>query len=339
VSGFVTRLVTLAVLAISSPTACGGGPQEPTDSEFPVLGGPYLGQTPPGLTPQRFGPAAVRANSRWWWHSSPGFSPDGMEMYWAKYVRSETPAMQLAFTSGRSGQWAVPARPSFARNVDENQPRFSADGNSMLYVSTAAPGHIFRVTRSGSVWSQPASLSLQGLPSGGWGWYWAVAGDGSIYVDGDLGHGAGQDLFRHARTGGGYGAPQAVSVNTQYGEGQPCVAPDESYLIFASNRPGGRGLHDLWVAFRQDGGAWSQPVNMGADVNSSNEDSSPYLTADGLYLFFTTARSGDAGYTPYWVSTALIASIGVRAGVYSTSSATRSARASARSFAGERLPT
>ena len=57
-------------------------------------------------------------------------------------------------------------------------------------------------------------------------------------------------------------------------------------------------------------------VNMGASVNGASEDASPYLTADGLYLFFTARRSGDEGYTPYWVSTQLIDSLRVRAGVF-----------------------
>jgi Tol biopolymer transport system component len=312
--GHLTWLIAFAYLAFSGLSAC-RGVQDPWPVEFPALSGPYLGQTPPGLTPVRFGPAALHSNGAWWWHSSPGFSPDGMEMYWTKYVPSATPSFQMAFTTGRSGQWTVPDRPSFAGTVLENQPRFSADGNSITYVSAAAPGHIYRVTRTSSGWSQPVSLGVPGLPSGGWGWYYSLAGDGSVYVDGDLGQGATQDLFRHAWNGSSFGSPQPVSVNTRSGEGQPCVAPDESYLIFASNRAGGYGLHDLWIAFRQAGGAWSQPLNMGATVNGSSEDSSPYLTADGLYFFFTAKRSGDEGYTPYWVSTALIDSIRVRAGL------------------------
>lgn len=311
----VNRLVEVAVaaLVIASLLARGGSAQEPAPVEFPVLSGPYLGQTPPGLTPQRFGPAAIHGNAAWLWHSSPEFSADGLEMYWTKYVRAGGVRLQIFFTTGRSGRWTAPARPPFAGSGDENEPRVSADGNSILYVSATAPGHIVRVTRTSSGWSQPVSLTLPSLPSGGLGWQYCVVGDGSVYVDGDLGQGGGEDVFRYPWTGAGFGPPQPVSVNTQHNEFAPYVAPDESYIIFVSNRPGGYGMHDLWIAFRQAGGTWSQPVNMGPDVNSANEDAAPYVTADGFYLFFTAQRSGDAG-APYWVSTQLIDSIRVRAG-------------------------
>lgn len=313
----VKRLVevVVAALVIASPLARGGSAQEPAPVEFPVLSGPYLGQTPPSLTPQRFGPAAIHGNAAWLWHSSPGFSADGLEMYWTKYVPSAGVRLQIFFTTGRSGRWTAPARPPFAGSGDENEPRFSADGNSVLYVSATAPGHIVRVTRTSSGWFPPVSLTLPGLPSGGLGWQYCEVGDGSVYVDGDLGQGGGEDVFRYPWTGAGFGPPQPVSVNTQHNEFAPYVAPDESYIIFVSNRPGGYGMHDLWIAFRQAGGTWSQPVNMGPGVNSANEDAAPYVTADGLYFFFAARRSGDAGNTPYWVSTALIDSIRVRAGL------------------------
>jgi hypothetical protein len=307
--------VVVAALVFASLVARDGSAQAPPPVEFPVLSGPYLGQTPPGLTPQRFGPAAIHGNAAWLWHSSPGFSPDGLEMYWTKYVPSAGVRLQIFFMTGRSGSWTAPARAPFAGSGDENEPRFSADGNNILYISATGPGHIVRVTRTTSGWSQPVSLALPGLPSGGWGRQYCAVADGSVYVDGDLGQGGAEDLFRYPWTGSGFGPAQPVSVNTPHNEFAPYVAPDESYLIFVSNRPGGYGRHDLWIAFRQAGGTWSQPVNMGADVNSSNEDAAPYVTADGLHFFFTAARLGDAGYTPYWVSTQLIDSIRVRAGL------------------------
>jgi Tol biopolymer transport system component len=141
-----------------------------------------------------------------------------------------------------------------------------------------------------------------------------MAADGSVYADGDYRQGNNMDLFRFPWTGDGYGSPVAVGVNTQYNEFAPCVAPDESYLIFVSNRPGGRGMHDLWITFKEGDGTWTEPLNMGPTINSSSEDGAPALTLDGLYLFFTTERSGDKGYNPYWVSTQVIQNLRSQAG-------------------------
>ena len=93
------------------------------------------------------------------------------------------------------------------------------------------------------------------------------------------------------------------------------MAPDESYLIFTSNRPGGFGMHDLWITFRQNDGSGSEPLNMGPEINSSGEDGGPTLSTDSRYLFFTTQRSGDLGSNPYWVSTAVIDSLRAGAGI------------------------
>ena len=65
-------------------------------------------------------------------------------------------------------------------------------------------------------------------------------------------------------------------------------------------------MHDLWISFKNTDNTWMDPVNMGPAINSSTEDIAPYVTPDGNYLFFFTARQGDNGYNPYWVSTQII---------------------------------
>ncbi len=263
-----------------------------------------MGQTPPGLTPRRFGPPEVLANQRWFWHASPAFSPDRMQMYWAKYVPPAS--MRLAYSASTTGGWSLPAPPPFAGTGDENQPRFSADGNTLYYISETSSSHILRVDRSGTGWSQPQGLGLP-LPSGmGLGWQFSLAADRSVYLDGDLGQGGSLDLFRFPRTGNGYGPPVPVPVNTPYREIAPWVAPDESFLVFSSDRPGGHGRHDLWVTFKRIDGSWTEPLNLGPDINTPEEDGSPTVTPDGLYLFYLTIRSGDNGYNPYWVSAQVI---------------------------------
>jgi len=44
----------------------------------------YLGQPTPGNVPIRFPPDSLLANDEWFWHGSPVFTPDGLEMYWTK---------------------------------------------------------------------------------------------------------------------------------------------------------------------------------------------------------------------------------------------------------------
>ncbi len=58
-------------------------------------------------------------------------------------------------------------------------------------------------------------------------------------------------------------------INTRYSEGLVCVASDNLSIYFTSNRPGGSGNHDLYMATRASiGEEWSQPANLGATVDS-----------------------------------------------------------------------
>ena len=51
---------------------------------------------------------------------------------------------------------------------------------------------------------------------------------------------------------------------------QPNVRKDGQEVVFSSNRSGGQGSQDIWVATRESGGeAWSQPVNLGTNINTS----------------------------------------------------------------------
>jgi len=61
---------------------------------------PYLGQTPPGLIPQRFAPSNIQSNGVWFWRTAPAFAPDGTEMFFAKYHTKLliTKVMKLVFT-------------------------------------------------------------------------------------------------------------------------------------------------------------------------------------------------------------------------------------------------
>ncbi len=83
-------------------------------------------------------------------------------------------------------------------------------------------------------------------------------------------------------------------INTDQWESQPCLSPDKRDLYFASRRPGGFGGSDLYVAHLQPNGRWSEPENMGSEINTAGDESSPFIHADNQTLYFTS--SGLPGY-------------------------------------------
>lgn len=85
------------------------------------------------------------------------------------------------------------------------------------------------------------------------------------------------------------------SVNTAATEGCPIEGPNGRTLFFASNRDGGEGGIDIWMARRHDSdGTWGEPENLGAPVNSSANDFCPTPLPSGE-LLFVSSRPGGCG--------------------------------------------
>ena len=89
------------------------------------------------------------------------------------------------------------------------------------------------------------------------------------------------------------------TVNTAAGEWWPSISADGRYIVFASERGGGYGDVDIW---RTDysGGAWQTPVNIGATVNSSFGDNTPYLSPGESRLYFISNCPGGQGDYDIW---------------------------------------
>jgi serine/threonine protein kinase/Tol biopolymer transport system component/tetratricopeptide (TPR) repeat protein len=87
------------------------------------------------------------------------------------------------------------------------------------------------------------------------------------------------------------------------GDGIGCITPDGLTLFMDSDRPGGCGAADLWVATRATRSSlWGTPTNLGAVVNSAFEEFAASLSTDGRELYFTSNRPGGAGSNDLWVT-------------------------------------
>jgi hypothetical protein len=95
------------------------------------------------------------------------------------------------------------------------------------------------------------------------------------------------------------------NVNSDAMDLAPFVAPDESYLIFASARSGGYGGTDLYISFSDGEGEWAPAINMGSAINTSANQGAPSVSADGAYLFFQSDAQ-PYGRNPYWVDAAIL---------------------------------
>ncbi len=97
----------------------------------------------------------------------------------------------------------------------------------------------------------------------------------------------GDIYFSKLSSSGKWGIPTPIGkpINTTYFEGGACIAPDGSMLYFVSERPGGFGHADIYSSKRLSRTEWDVPVNLGADVNSPEDEGGIFLAPDGKTLF------------------------------------------------------
>ncbi len=105
------------------------------------------------------------------------------------------------------------------------------------------------------------------------------------------------DLYISYLNKDGWSEPQNLgrNVNSEFWESTPSLSPDKRDLYFSGNMPGGFGGKDIWVCHRQDNGNWGEPINLGAEVNTSGDESTPFIHADNQTLYFNS--NGHPGYS------------------------------------------
>ena len=116
---------------------------------------------------------------------------------------------------------------------------------------------------------------------------------------------SGEDLYvSRQNKDGSMGEPVPISpaINSSYNEGAGSISGDGKTLVFAScDRPKAIGNCDLYIS-RRTGNNWTPPVNLGLNVNSTEWDSQPSLSADGRTLYFTSTRRGGQGQEDIYVT-------------------------------------
>jgi hypothetical protein len=168
------------------------------------------------------------------------------------------------------GPWSTPvhlAAPVNSGAAAEVDPFISKDGLSLYFVCDKCPGVL-----------------------GGW----------DIYVS------------KRESQSDSWGPPKNLgpTVNTPFNEGSPALSVDGHRLYFTSDRPGSLGGNDIYVSRRhnkRDDFDWQTPENLGSGVNSSADDSQPFVFEDDksgvITLYFASNRVGGFGGDDIYAST------------------------------------
>lgn len=259
--------------------------------DSPTVEAPYLDQKLPGLVAEPFAPGMLSTKG---WVLGGDFGPDSEEFYMINPNQGGYAAQVIVFRK-EDRTWK-----------QHNFMQVHSTDSNRLYWKNKY------IERTQTGWSEMKSIDPM-FEREDWGIMRVTASKMGTYVFDDY---KSNDVIRISRIQDGKReAPKLLGPDINVGKwtAHPVIAPDESYLIWDSEREGGYGDSDIYVSFRQSDGSWGKATNLGDKVNTVHADFSSWITPDGKYLFFWRSeqkmRADGTTYNEsgkYWVSTQVI---------------------------------
>jgi len=256
-------------------TSCSDKSHSSNDNESLSKEESILGLQKPGINPRLFAPGIVSTDDL---ELEPAFAPNMKEFYFLRQSKGqESKNFVIKYDDG---EWSEPVE----RSTSEGEVFISVDNKTMHL------GNKYK-ERSASGWSEEKSLgelfekfSIMRL----------TASSSSTYVFDERDS---IGTIRYSRIINGRREdpkPFGKQINTGQFISHPFIAPDESYLIWDSEREDGYGGSDLYISFRQEDGSWGPSINMGNKINTDIDDFYGSVTSDGRYFYFSRVKLGES---------------------------------------------
>ena len=226
--------------------------------QFPDLKGKYLGQKEPGLVPELFAPGIVSSNNIE--HGNVAISPDGNEIFW-------TSSFKASVRAGSVGSFKIWTSSYVKGNwTIPQQVFFTKNEITTDDVPFFSPdgSKIFFMSRRATAAGGADEAAEH---------YWCV------FKKGDK-----------------WSSPVLLddSINTFQIRWQISVSKNGT-LYFGATRPDGMGGSDIYRS-KLINGKFSKPENLGTQVNSQAEESTPYIAPDESYIIFTKESRVDRNF-------------------------------------------
>jgi hypothetical protein len=246
----------------------------------------YLGQAAPtGKTPKRFN---LPVSPQSFYAERIAISNDGKEIYYTVIRRYYPTAGDTVKCFRYAGnKWTGPF------NIFEGYlaPALSLTGDTIYIQNNATVAQTLYSVRNGTGWSNPQRI-FYGL---NWAHYFQVTNSGKYYISSVPNAGLGStDWCRLYMSGTDTSVLSlGLPVSTPAENLDFHVSKDESFMIIAKGR--------LNVSFHKNNGGWTNPKDLGSEINFGLGMWGTYVSADNKYLFYSTGTNpnySDVGI--YW---------------------------------------
>ena len=222
---------------------------------FPVLKGPYLGQKPPGMTPEIFAPGIVSVDK--YSEFVCIFTPGAMECVFDRYGDDEFQKGAIFITRVENGKWIKPKiYKLFAKYGEVFLPTLSPDGQYWFFMSKTLtipesakgilPMYFIKKTKTG--WTEPKYFSESIHAS--------ATLDRTVYIN------SGRKIQSHPD----FNAIVDLNKSVPFDAGHSVISPDGNYLIFDNQKLPRQGDCKLFVSFKKDNDSWTDPVSLGNHI-------------------------------------------------------------------------
>ena len=198
------------------------------------------------------------------------------------------------------GTWGKPSGIGSKINTEGHEATIglSADGQELyIYRDDFGDGNIYVSQFKGSSWGEPKLLN-QNINSPFRETHATVSADGqTLYYTSDKAGEGGMDIFRSRRLPTGeWGVSENLGdvINTKYDEEAPFIHPDGKTLFFSSKGHNSMGGYDIFFSIEENG-KWSTPMNVGAPMNTPDDEYFFVMSADGKRAYYSSSNGGGMG--------------------------------------------
>ena len=244
----------------------------------------------------------------------PIISPDGKTLY---FIRSDHPYNNKGSLNSQD-VWVADVTDGIDNAIATRMEKplntmtynmiagVSPDGNSMLIKGVfnakgeyEKRGYSF-INKTKNGWSKPKAIELpdyDNMVKGPYtGAYWTQDGKHIIMSFSEDKDVSNQDLYvSHLKDDGTWTRPTKLgsTINTDGDEHSPFLASDGKTLYYSTNKDGGLGSNDIWMSKMQDDSwtNWSEPINLGDEVNTDEWDAYYSIDAQGEYAYMASAKN------------------------------------------------
>lgn len=214
-------------------------------------------------------------------------------------------------SQGQTGEWLENLGPNVNSPFDEQNPMLSPDGKVLFFTRSKHPENVGGVTDLADIWYCTMTDDGSWSPAQNLGrplndrFPNAIIGfspDGRLmylrnYYINDHRNPVQQGISVSKGSTDGWSYPENLTIQyfmNKSDHQSTSLSADGKTMVMAIESYGTYGAEDIYVSFIEKDGSWSEPKNLGATINTSYHEMTPYLAEDNQTLYF--ASNGHKGF-------------------------------------------